>query len=304
MSKKKIAPPPRPLPGVVDAHAHVTSREMDEDRDEMLARAWATGLRAVIEVGCSPRSAFAARDLARQHEHVHAVAGLHPHSASELGEVREAFEAAFEEGGYVGIGETGLDFYRNLSPPEDQYAAFWWQLDLARQHELPVVIHSRNADEDCFEVIREWSRQVGPYLGADREIGMMHCFSGDLELAQRYIDIGFVISIPGPVTYPGNDQGQEVARSIPLERMLVETDCPHLTPVPWRGRRNEPAYVAETARFVAGLRGIDASEVARQAAENTARLFNITLAPLIEAPLIEAPLIEAPLIEAPPPETV
>ena len=287
MSKKKIAPPPEPLPGVVDAHAHVTSREMDEDRDEMLARAWATGLRAVIEVGCSPRSIFLARDLARAHEHVHAVAGLHPHSASELGEVREAFEAAFAEGGFVGVGETGLDFYRNLSDPADQYAALWWQLDLARQHDLPVVIHAREADEDCFAVLSEWSRQVGRYLGPDREIGMMHCFSGNLELAERYIDLGFAISVPGPVTYPGNDRGQEVARSIPLERMLVETDCPYLTPVPWRGRRNEPAYVAQTARFVAELRGIAPEELARQTAENTARLFNITLAPLTEGTPME-----------------
>ncbi len=201
--------------------------------------------------------------------------------------MREAFEAAFEEGGFVGVGETGLDFYRNLSDPADQYAALWWQLDLARQHDLPVVIHAREADDDCFAVLSEWSRQVGRYLGPDREIGMMHCFSGNLELAERYIDIGFAISVPGPVTYPGNDRGQEVARSIPLERMLVETDCPYLTPVPWRGRRNEPAYVAQTARFVADLRGIAPEELARQTAENTARLFNITLAPLTEGTPME-----------------
>jgi TatD DNase family protein len=278
VSKKRPAPPPEPLSGVVDAHAHTWDRKLRDERAEVMARAWATGLAAVVEVGCDLRTTLESREHAETDPRVFAVAGLHPHSASDLAAEREAMEAAVAEGGFVGIGETGLDFFRNLSPPEDQYAALWWQLDLAREHDLPVVIHSRNADEECFEVIREWHRKVGRYLGADREIGMMHCYAGDLELAGRYIELGFLISVPGPVTYPGNERGQEVARSVPLDRMLLETDCPYLTPVPWRGRRNEPAYVAETARFVAGLREIDPIEVARQTAENAARLFGFTLA--------------------------
>lgn len=279
MSKKKkpLAPPPEPLPGVVDAHSHTWDAQLQPDHDEVLARAWRTGLSAIVQVGCDLRTTLASREIASTDPRMFATAGLHPHSASHLDEERDAIEAAVAEGGYVAIGEAGLDFYRNLSPPEEQYAALRWQLDLARRHDLPVVIHSRDADEECFEVLREWASAVGRYLGPDREIGMMHCFAGDLELAERYMAIGFLISVPGPVTFPGNERGQTVARSIPLDRMLVETDCPYLTPVPWRGRRNEPAYVAETARFIAGLRGIDATEVARHTALNAARLFGFEL---------------------------
>ena len=275
--KKPLAPPPEPLPGVVDAHSHTWDSQFTDDHDEVLARAWATGLAAIVQVGCDLRTTLASREIAATDARMYAAAGLHPHSASDLPVEREEIEVAVAGGDYVAIGETGLDFYRNLSSPEDQYAALLWQLDLARRHDLPVIIHSRNADEDCFEVLKRWAGRVGRYLGPDREIGMMHCFAGDLELAERYMDLGFLISIPGPVTFPGNDRGQDVARSVPLDRMLVETDCPYLTPQPWRGRRNEPAYVAETARFVAGLRGIDATDVARQTAENAARLFGFSL---------------------------
>ncbi len=275
--KRPLAPPPEPLPGVVDAHAHTWDSQFEGDHDEVIARAWTTGLAAIVQVGCDLRTTLASREIAVTDRRMYATAGLHPHSASHLGEQRDAIEAAVAGGGYVAIGETGLDFYRNLSPAEDQYAALLWQLDLARRHDLPVIIHSRDADEDCFEVLKDWAARVGRYLGPDREIGMMHCYAGDRELAERYTDIGFLISVPGPVTFPGNDRGQDVARSIPLDRMLVETDCPYLTPAPWRGRRNEPAYVAETARFVAGLRGIDATDVARHTAQNAARLFGFSL---------------------------
>ncbi len=284
MSKKKkpLAPPPEPLAGLIDAHSHTWDAQLQPDHDEVLARAWETGLAAIVQVGCDLRTTLASHAIASTDARMFATAGLHPHSASHLAEERDAIEAAVAGGGYVAIGETGLDFFRNLSSPDDQYAALHWQLDLARRHDLSVVIHSRDADEACFDVLRDWASEVGRYLGPDREIGMMHCYAGDLELAERYMAIGFMISIPGPVTFPGNDRGQTVARSIPLERMLVETDCPYLTPLPWRGRRNEPAYVAETARFIAGLRGIDATEVARHTAENAARLFGFAL-PIVGA---------------------
>jgi len=284
--KKPLAPPPERLAGLVDAHSHTWDSQLQPDHDEVLARAWETGLAAIVQVGCDLRTTLASHAIAATDARMFATAGLHPHSASHLAEERDAIEAAVAGGGYVAIGETGLDFFRNLSSPDDQYNALHWQLDLARRYDLPVVIHSRDADEACFDVLRDWSSNVGRYLGPDREIGMMHCYAGDLELAERYMAIGFLISIPGPVTFPGNDRGQKVARSIPLERMLVETDCPYLTPLPWRGRRNEPAYVAETARFVAGLRGIDATEVARHTGENAARLFGFAL-PIVEADLGE-----------------
>lgn len=278
MSKKKpTAPPPEPLAGVVDAHSHTWDRQLLAERDAVLERAWAAGLAAVVEVGVDTATSLQCREFAALDPHVHAVAGLHPHEASHLAEERAGLESAIATGDFVAVGETGLDFYRNISPPATQIEALEWQLALAREHDLPVVIHSRDADEECFAILDAWSKRVGRYLGPDREIGMMHCYAGDAALAARYGASGFLISVPGTVTYPSNQRGQEVARTVPLAGMLTETDCPYLTPVPWRGRRNEPAHVAETARFVASLRGCAPGEVARETAANAARLFGFTL---------------------------
>ena len=271
---------PSPLPGTIDAHAHTYSRELDSDRDAVLRRAWTAGLQAIIEVGTNARTSRLALDLSRQHPRLHPVVGLHPHSASDLNAEREDLEALAASGDFVAVGEIGLDFFRNLSPPDAQDTAFRWQLDLARRHHLPVVIHSRDADDATFAILEDWATSVGPYMGEDpegkpREIGMLHCFAGDATLAARYLQLGFLISIPGTVTYNNNTRGQDVARSLPLTGMLLETDCPYLTPVPHRGRRNEPALVVETARFVAQLRGESPEQVALAAAANTRRLFGI-----------------------------
>jgi TatD DNase family protein len=270
--------PPEPLPGMFDAHSHTWSREFDDDYGEVMSRAWSAGLAGVIEVGTDSETSLRALALARADPRIHAVAGLHPHEAKRLPAEREALRTLVAGGGFVAIGEIGLDFHYNLSPPEAQYEALWWQLDLARELELPVVIHSRSADEDCFAVLAEWSRRVGQYLGPEREVGMMHCYAGDAALAGRYRAIGFLISIPGPVTFPNNRRGQEVARTTPLEGMLCETDSPYLTPVPHRGSRNEPAYVVETARSAASLRGCAPEEIARVTTENARRLFDLDAA--------------------------
>ena len=272
-------PPPIPVidAPIVDAHTHSWSAELAGDHREVMQRAWAAGLAAIIEVGGDVASSEQALALARADARVHAVAGIHPHEAHALAEQRDHLERLVAGGEFVAVGEIGLDFYRNLSPVAEQYEALLWQLELALEYHLPVVIHSRNADEDCFNVLDDWARRAGRYLGPDREIGMMHCYAGDLELAKRYLALGFLISVPGVVTYPDNARGQEVARSIPLAGMLIETDAPYLTPVPRRGKRNEPAYVAYTAAFVAGLRGVTAESVARATAENAARLFGFTL---------------------------
>lgn len=266
---------------VVDAHSHTFSSRFADDYAATMARAWAAGLVAVVEVGGGTPSGELALALARADPRVHAVAGIHPHSAKQLPEQARQLRELVEAGGFVAIGEIGLDFYRNLSPMEDQFEALSHQLELARAAGLPVVIHSRDADEETFTVLQEWALRVGRYLGADRELGMLHCYSGDMELAARYIDLGFLISIPGPVTYPNNDQGQAVARTIPLAKMVVETDAPALTPQFRRGKRNEPAYVVETVRFVAALRDTTPEEVARTTAENAARLFDFDLAAMV-----------------------
>ncbi len=270
--------PVQPLEApVVDAHAHVYSREFDEDRQAVLERAWGAGLRHIVEVGTSSDSSMRALAIARRDARVHPVVGLHPHSASKLAEERPALERLVADGDFVAVGEIGLDFFRNNSPQEDQYEALHWQLELASTHSLPVVIHSRDADEECFAVIEAWAGRHGRYLGPDREVGMMHCYAGNVSLARRYVDLGFLISIPGPVTYSNNARGQQVASELPLEKLLAETDCPYLTPVPWRGQRNEPAYVVQTIRTIAELRGQRAEDVARATGMNAARLFGFEL---------------------------
>ena len=261
---------------LVDAHAHTWSREFEGDYEQTIARAWESGLSAIVEVGTDSETSLRALALAQADPRVYAVGGLHPHEAKRLPEEQAALRALLEGGDFVAVGEIGLDFYRNLSPADAQYEALRWQLDLAREFELPVVIHSRSADEECYGVIEQWAKRTGPYLGAGREVGMMHCYAGDTELAERYRALGFLISVPGTVTYANNSRGREVARSIPLEAMLVETDCPYLTPVPHRGTRNEPAFVVHTAQTLADLWGMSLEDVKQRTGENTARLFSLT----------------------------
>lgn len=281
MSAAGAPAPPRVDGPLVDAHAHSWSPELRADHAGVLARAWESGLEAIVEAGVDSGTSAASLSLARSEPRVHAAAGLHPHAASRLASERDALQALVEEGAASGelsaVGEIGLDYYRELSPRAEQERALRWQLGLAREARLPVVVHARSADEECYRELSAWASRAGRYLGPDREIGMLHCFAGDPELARRYIELGFLISIPGTVTYPGNERGRAVARETPLAAMLVETDCPHLAPVPYRGRRNEPAYVAYTVREIAALRGESERAVAAATAENAARLFGFTL---------------------------
>lgn len=258
---------------VVDAHTHTWSPEFARDHRETMQRAWAAGLTAVVEVGVDAETSRRSLDLARADPRVAAVVGLHPHEARHLDRDWEALTALAADPRCVAIGEIGLDFYRDLSPRPEQEVALDRQLDLARAVERPVVIHSRDADRPCYDRVAAWAKRVGRYLGPDREIGMMHCYAGDVALAAAYRELGFLISVPGPVSYPGNERGRAVAREVPLTDMLVETDAPYLAPQAWRGRRNEPAYVVETVRAIADLRGTTPAEVARHTAENAGRLF-------------------------------
>ena len=169
----------------------------------------------------------------------------------------------------VAIGEIGLDFYRNLSPKEAQIEAFKRQLELAETLGLPVIIHSRNADEEVFAILAEWAgRQKSQHPG------VLHCFSGDRELAERYIALGFFISLAGPVTYPSSNAAQIVS-DIPLDRLLIETDCPYLAPFPYRGKRNEPAYVSFVADKIGQIRGLSLGVVAENTAQNAVQLFRL-----------------------------
>jgi TatD DNase family protein len=265
-----LAPKPSDGTRLIDSHAHLHDPAFDEDREATLERARAAGVAAVVTVGTDRQESERAVALARCEAEVYAVVGFHPHDAKDWNAHERAHIgrlAGFEK--VVAIGEIGLDFYRDLSPRVDQERAFRDQLSLADELRLPVVIHSREAGEETYAVLASWRPSVGA------PVGVIHCFSGDAALAHRYVALGFCISFAGPVTYPKNEALLEAARAVPGDRIVVETDSPYLPPRGRRGKRNEPAYVAETAAFIAAARGEDVARFARDTLATTARLFRL-----------------------------
>ena len=259
----------------IDSHAHIDGEEFDADRDEVVARARAAGVEAILNVGTGdPHSGSLERAVrvAESYKNVYAAVGVHPHDARLFDDAAAERLNGIAEGSprVVAWGEIGLDYHYDNSPRETQREVFRRQLRLARAAELPVVIHSREADDETVAILEEeWA---GAGLG-----GVLHCFGGGLLMAERALALGFMISFAGNVTFKKAEPLREVARLVPADRLLVETDCPFLAPVPLRGRRNEPAFVVETARFVAGLRGVTPEELGSVTTENFARLFRIEL---------------------------
>ena len=255
-----------------DTHAHLHDPWIGDDLPDVIDRATEAGVGRIVTIGCSLEDSHNALNVAEQYEHVWATLGVHPHDAKDwTTEIESEFRTMAQHKKIVAIGEIGLDFYRNLSPHDDQYRAFEAQLALADDLNLPVVIHSRDAHEECYGVLLEWANR------GTREfpIGVIHCFSGDAELAQRYVELGFLISFAGPVTYPKNNALREAAATLPLEAIVIETDCPYLSPQPHRGKRNEPANIRHTARQVAESRGVELEEIADQLVANGLSLFRI-----------------------------
>ncbi len=252
-----------------DTHAHLHFPEFQEDLPAVLERARAAGVRGVLTVGTSVETSRVAVTLAEREADVYAAVGIHPHDASEADEA--AFAAlrglALSSPRVVAIGETGLDFFRDLSPREVQVEVFRRQLDLARQIRKPALIHCRDAQAETLAILAE--AQVGE-VG-----GIMHCFSGDVEVAKRCLDLGLMISLAGPVTYKNARALPEVARFVPEDRLVLETDCPFLPPQPYRGKRNEPAYLPITAARVAELKGLPPEELGSRMAETALSLFGI-----------------------------
>jgi TatD DNase family protein len=261
----------------VDSHAHIDGEEFDADRDEVVARARAASVRAILNVGTGdPHCGNFERAVAaaERYEGVYAAAGVHPHDARLYDDEaeRRLIEVLRGSERVVALGEIGLDYHYDNSPREVQREVFARQLRLARDLGLPVIIHSREADEDTAEILRRELEGSGTK-------GVMHCFGGGPGLAEAALGLGFMLSFAGNVTFKKAEALREVAAAVPPERLLVETDCPFLAPVPLRGRRNEPAFVVETARFLAGLRGVSQEELGRVTSENFARLFGVELAP-------------------------
>jgi TatD DNase family protein len=260
----------------IDSHAHIDGPEYDADREEVITRAAAAGVTTILNVGTGdPHSgAFErAANLAATHKNIYAAIGVHPHDARLYDDAAEArinnLIAATPK--ILAWGEIGLDYHYDNSPRDTQRQVFQRQLQAARGCDLPVVIHTRSADADTIEILRD-EYQPSPQLSRG---GIMHCFGGSLELALAAIDLGFYISFSGNITFKKADDLRATASQLPLERLLIETDCPYLTPVPFRGKRNEPARVVEVARCLAAIHGIDFEEVGRITTANFAAIFRL-----------------------------
>ncbi len=258
----------------IDSHSHLQFPQFHDDRPQVLERAWQAGLDAIVVVGTDVDTSHQAAGLAENDDRLFASVGCHPHSAAAFDQAaRKALRLLASWPKVVAIGEIGFDFYRNLSPRKVQRAVFEEMLDLAGELGLPVVIHARQANEETLAVLSRWAERVPRPEG--RHLGVLHCFSGDLTLALRYYEMGFLVSLAGNVTYPNAGRIAAVAAGLPLDAILVETDAPYLTPQAHRGQRNEPAYLMKTLARIAELRGQTAREIGERTAANAAALFRL-----------------------------
>lgn len=260
---------------LVDSHCHIDGEQFDEDRDEVVLRARQAGVAAMLNVGTGdPHSDDFRRavDVAVRHENVYASVGVHPHDAKLYDDTAEEHLISLVRSTpkVIAWGEIGLDFYYDHSPREVQLDVFRRQVRTARRLGLPIIVHSRQANDETVELLTE---ECG-YRGFQ---GVMHCFGGTAEMAEALMALGFMISFAGNVTFKKADDLREAARVVPLGRLLVETDCPFLTPVPFRGKRNEPSFVVHTASFLGDLYGIGLEELAHATTRNFLHLFNLEL---------------------------
>jgi len=257
---------------LVDSHAHLDASAFDEDRAEVIGRALEAGVGAILTVGTDLESSRTAVALAEAYPSVFAAVGVHPHDASSATE--ETFVQLRElchHPKVLAVGEIGLDFYRDLSPRDVQRRVFERQLALAAEVEKPVIIHQRDSLSDVMERLEQWSKEQA--VKCDQPLGVLHCFSGDVQAAERAIALGFYISLAGPVTYLNAKRPAAVAQAVPLDRLLLETDCPYLSPHPLRGKRNEPANVRLIAQRIADIKALSPEKVAETTTATAQRLF-------------------------------
>ena len=252
----------------VDSHAHLDDARFAEDRDEVLARAWEAGVRRILTIGngAGPDDMACGVPLAREHDWIYTTVGVHPHDASRMERAHLAMmEDLTAEPRVLAIGEAGLDYHYDNSPRSAQREAFEAQLDLAKRCDLPIIIHTREADDDMIRILEEKKPRRG----------VVHCFTSGAELAERALDLGLMISFSGILTFNQADDIREIAACIPEDRFLVETDAPYLAPVPNRGKRNEPAFVTDTACVLAGIRGMSPEELGERTTQNFEQLFGL-----------------------------
>jgi TatD DNase family protein len=256
---------------LIDSHAHLEMKEFENDRKEVIGRAKSAGVDIIVTVGTNWQLSRKAVLLAAEYENIYAAVGVHPHDVGKIGnKTYDDLQELARGKKVVAYGEIGLDFFRNIAPQAQQIEKFGEQLQLAKELDLPVIIHDREAHDQSLKMVKA--------AGIHR--GVFHCFSGDYEMARQCLDWGFYLSVPGVVTFDKSKTLQDVVRKVPLSSLLVETDCPYLTPNPYRGKRNEPAYVVETAKKVAEIKGLSPEEVAAVTAQNTLNLFHIEISPI------------------------
>jgi len=250
---------------LIDTHTHLEMKDFDQDRDDVVNRAGEAGIEFMLTVGTTVNDCKKVLSLAAKYEAVYAAVGIHPHEVKRIdNRTYDALRELARADKVVAYGEIGLDFFRNHSPREMQIKRFGEQLELACEMGLPIIIHDREAHTETIEML---------YALRGKIRGVIHCFSGDRVMAKKCLDLGFYISVPGTVTFPKADVLREVVKYAPLESLLVETDAPYLAPVPHRGKRNEPAYVAHTAAKLAEIKVIPLSEAESVTSANAKALF-------------------------------
>ncbi len=271
MSKKKTIHIPQlnQAASLIDSHCHLTMPCYKDDLNQILLTAYEHGIHTIISIGTDIQSSYDCIQLAKAKDMIYATIGIHPDDSTNFGKEEIAslkqMLSEREENKIVAIGEIGLDYFDNEIASSVQKIAFMAQLELAREYQLPVVIHNRDAHNDTLEILHA----CGPFEAS----GIMHCFSGDIQYMKKILDLGFYISIPGIITFKNAGLLKEVARTVPLDRLLIETDGPFLTPAPYRGKRNQPFYVIYTAEEIAKLRTMDLSILATATTSNAKRLF-------------------------------
>ncbi|AFA47409.1 TatD family hydrolase [Acetobacterium woodii] len=254
---------------LIDSHAHIDDEKFNEDREAVLANAREAGVEIIINPGADEASSYRAVEMSEKYPMVYATVGIHPHDAKDYDEKKHGalLKTWAEKEKVVAIGEIGLDYHYDYSPRDVQQEVFIKQMVIAKETALPIVIHNRESMEDMVRILKSY---FVPEYG-----GIMHSYSGSVEMAKVFLEMGFYLSISGPLTFKNARKLPEVVAMMPLDRLLVETDSPYLTPTPYRGKRNEPAYVRLVAAEIARIRGISLEEVAEASTQNAKKVFGI-----------------------------
>lgn len=254
---------------LIDSHAHLEMPDFKKDLEAVIRSAKESGVEYIFTVGTEKKDWRRTLEIAESHPSIYAILGVHPHNAKEIDDqTYPTLRELCRNGKVKAYGEIGLDFFRNLSPRDIQLRRFREQIGLAKELQLPVVIHDREAHQETLEILEsEGAKDCG---------GIIHCFSGDYEMAKACIDMGFYISIPGSITFKNAESFRETVSRIPLESLLIETDAPFITPEPFRGKRNEPSYVRYTAQRVAEVKKVSFEDVAEMTTKNALHVYNLS----------------------------